>query len=254
MKDETTFNVTLHQLSPDAKQADRGLPDMELAQVNVKKIRELIRALAKTATHDLGDAKPELRVHAPHGRFIVQVHEGRLHINSWDIKVGGTDQTPDQIFGLITGVEASLGGEVSELAGPTTKRTRRLVLGLIITGIVISNAFTAWYAMREPPNPFLPEHTELEPEQADRFFAEIIGEYQTGANEGDRALVISKDRRVRWMKFGPKGTVAEELAVKVEAVRARGVPALLADDRALIDAPEPNALLFYNETYRRKTH
>lgn len=254
MSDETTFNVTLHQLAPDAKQAGRNFPDTELAQVNVKKIRELIRALAKTAVHDLGGAEPELRVHAPHGRFIVQVRDGRLHINSWDLKVGGADQTPDQIFGLITGVEASLGGDTSELVEPTTKRSRRRVLGLIFTGIIISNVFTAWYAMREPPNPFLPEFTVLDPEPADRLFAEIAGDYQTGAGEGDRALVIAKDRRVRWMKFGPQGAIAEELEVKVQAVRARGAPALLADERALIEVPTPGSLLFYNETYRRKAH
>lgn len=254
MTDETTFNVTLHQLSPDAKRAGKDFTDVELAQVNVKKIRELIRALAKAAAQDLGGADPELRVHAPHGRFIVQIRDGRLHINSWDIKVGGSDQTPEQIFGLITGVEASLGGEASELAGPITKRSRRLVLGLIIAGIIASNVFTAWYAMREPANPFLPEFTILEPEQADRLFAELVGEYQTGTTEGDRALAISRDRQVRWMKFGPKGSIAETVEVKVQAVRAHGARALLADERALIDVPDPASLLFYNETYRRKTH
>ena len=252
MTDGTTFNVALHQLSPDAKRAGKDFPDVELAQVNVKKIRELIRALAKAAAQDLGGAVPELRVHAPHGRFIVQIRDGRLHINSWDIKVGGSDQSPDQIFGLIAGVEATLGGEASGLAGPITPRSRRLVLGLIIVGIIASNVFTAWYAMREPPNPFLPDFTLLEPEQADRLFVELVGEYQTGTTEGDRALVVAADHRVRWMKFGPKGSIAETVDVKVQAVRARGARALLADDRALIDVPAPASLLFYNETYRRK--
>ena len=38
----------------------------------------------------------------------------------------------------------------------------------------------------------------------------------------------------------------------VQPVQARGRQALLADDRALIEFPDPVSLVFYNETYRRK--
>ena len=113
--DEATFTVTLHHLTPDAKRAGVDLPDTDLPPVTEKKLRELIRALAAVASQDTGIAAPELRVGAPQGKFIVQVAQGRLRINSWDIKVGGADFSPDQIFGLITGVEASLAGEMKRL-------------------------------------------------------------------------------------------------------------------------------------------
>ena len=249
--DEATFIVTLHHLSPDAKRAGVEFPDTELPPVTEKKLRELIRALAGIAGRDTGTAAPELRVHAAHGKFIVQIAEGRLRINSWDIKVGGTDHTPDQIFGLITGVEASLDGEGIDFSGVTAKKSKRALIAVLLIGIVASNAITAWMAMRPPPNPFLPEFTVLAPEQAERLFADAAGEYQTGFNEGDRKLTITRDRRVRWAKFGPKRSIAETADLAVQAVESRGQKALVADDRALISVSDPATVVFYSETYRR---
>ncbi len=250
--DEATFIVMLHHLAPDAKQAGADFPDTELPPVTAKELRALIRALAAVAARGPGTATPELRVHAAQGKFIVQVVEGRLRINSWDIKVGGTDFSPDQIFALITGVEPEDDGD-GGAPGVGGKRSRRGLVALLVAGIVASNAITAWMAMRPPPNPFLPEFTVLAPEQAERLFTDAAGEYQTGVNEGDRALTITKDRRVRWMKFGPGHAIAETADLAVQAVQSRGRPALLADERALIDVADPVSVIFYNETYRRKT-
>ena len=251
--DAAPFTVTLHHLTPDAKRAVVDLPDTALPPVTEKRLRELIRALAAVAAQGTGAAAPELRVGAPQGKFIVQIAQGRLRINSWDIRVGGSDFSPDQIFGLITGVEASLAGEVAVEPGTGVRRSRRAVLALLIAGIVGSNIVTAWLAMREPPNPFLPEFTVLAPEQAERLFASLIGDFQTGTNPGDRGLRITRDRHVRWIKFGPAGAIAETADVEVQAVQSRGHAALLADARALIDVPDLTSVVFYNETYRRKT-
>lgn len=245
------FTVTLHHLAPDAKKAGVAFPDSELSDVTEKKLRALIRALAELATQNLGAAAPELRVAAPHGQFVVQVSGGRLRINSWTMRVGGADLTPDQIYTLITGAEA-VADAAAEVSGRGAKRSRRGLIALCAILIVASNGITAWMLLRTPPNPLLPEFITLAPEPGERLLLSAAGEYQTGTAEGARALAIKADGRAHWVTFGPNSSVVEQVDVILRPVQSRGHPALLADDRALIEFPDPVSLSFYNETYRRK--
>jgi len=64
-------------------------------------------------------------------------------------------------------------------------------------------------------------------------------------------LTITKDGRVHWLLLGPGGAIVEDNEVAVQAVQSRGRPALLADERALIEIADAASLTFYNETYRR---
>jgi hypothetical protein len=253
VSDAPTFNVTLHHLAPSAKQAGPTFPDSELLGLTDKKLRELIRALAGLASTNLGTASPELRVVAPHGQFVVKISEGRLRINSWTIKVGGADLSPDQIFTLITGAEAvaeSAGIKVDE-SGP--KRSRGGLIAVLVALVIITNALTAWMLTRPPPPPpLLPEFAPLAKETAERLIADIAGEYQTGTQEGARTLKVSKDGRVHWLRLGPAGAIAEETELAVQPVQSHGQPALFADQRALIEVADTASLVFYNQTYRRK--
>jgi hypothetical protein len=248
-----TFDVTLHQLTPEAKHADSGAPDLELLALNEKKLRELIRSLAKLAPTNLGGASPELRVTAPHGQFVVQIAQGRLRINSWTIKVGGADLSPEQVFALITGTEAVADAVGLELNG-RPKRSRGATIALLAALILGSNATTAWLLTRPSgPPPLLPDYTPLAAEPATRFVSGLVGEYRSGATAGARALKISADGHVHWLVLGDGGAIAEDAELAVQPVQSHGQPALLADGRALIEAPDAASLVFYRETYRRET-
>ncbi len=253
MSDAPSFTVTLHHLAPGAKQADATLPDDELTEVTAKKLRELIRLLGTLAPKDLGGASPELRVAAPHGQFVVQIAQGRLRINSWTLKVGGADLSPDQIFALITGAEAVADAAGIDLGGSGPKRSRGRTMAILAALILGTNGLTAWMLTRpQPPAPLLPDYTPLAKESAQRFLAEIAGDYQTGAGEGARILKITKEGRVHWLEVGPGGTMAGDTEVAVKAVQSHGKPVLLADERALIQVADASSVNFYDETYRRK--
>jgi hypothetical protein len=252
VSDAPTFTVTLHHLAPGAKQASAALSDTEVPDVTGKKLRELIRALAALAATNLGAASPELRVIAPHGQFVVKISEGRLRINSWTIKVGGADLSPDQIFALITGAEAVAEAAGIDLGTGGPRRSRGAMIAVLAVLILGTNALTAWMLTRPPPPPpLLPEFTPLAKESGERFIAEIAGGYQTGTNEGARALKIAKDGHVHWLHLGPGGAIAEDVEISAEPVQSRGKPALFADARALIEVADASSLVFYNETYRR---
>ena len=128
------------------------------------------------------------------------------------------------------------------------------MLVVLVSLIILTNVVTAWWMTRPPDLPFLPEFTVLAPEQAERLFADAAGDYRTGTSEGDRALAITRDAKVRWVKFGPKQSIVETADLKVRAVQSRGQRALLADEQALITVPDPATVIFYNENYRRGAH
>ena len=245
------FAVTLHHLSLDAKKAGAAYPDAEVLEVNEKKLRQLIRAFATLAPTDCGAAAPELRVASPHGQFVVQISQGRLRINSWTMRVGGSDLTPDQIFALITGAEA-VAGAAAEVDSVRSRGSRMKLIALLAAVVLGTNAVTAWMLLHKPPNPFLPEFTPLAKEAGARLLDGVAGEYQSGTAEGNRALVIARNGHAHWRTFGPHQTVAEESDVVLQPVQFRGKPALLADGQALVEITDAASIVFYNETYRRK--
>jgi hypothetical protein len=245
------FTVTFHHLAPDAKKVGADYLDAEELEVNEKKLRQLIRAFATLAPTDCGTAAPELRVASPHGQFIVQVSQGRLRINSWTMRVGGSDLTPDQIFALITGAEA-VAGAAAEVDSARLRGARLKVVALLVAVVIGTNAVTAWMLLHTPPNPFLPEFTPLAKEAGARLLDGVAGEYQSGTAAGNLALVIARNGHAHWRTFGPNQTVAEESDVVLQPVQARGKSALLADGQALIEIADAASIVFYNETYRRK--
>jgi hypothetical protein len=248
------FTVTLHHLAPDLKKAGVEYPDGELSQVSEKRLRELIAALAATAARDNRPASPELRIAAPHGRFVIQAADGRLRFNSWTIRVGGANLTPDQIVAIVTGTDdpaAAAAAAESFVRGG--RQSRRGMIVLIAALIVGTNGVTAWLLMRPPPpNPFLTEYELLPPEPAERLFTDAAGEYLTGTTEGHRGMRIARDGRLHWVKFGPKGAVVEETDLTARAARSRGHPALFTSQDSLIDILDGSTLMFYGDTYRRK--
>lgn len=251
------FTVTLHHLTPDAKKVGVEFIDGELANVSEKRLRELIANLAVTAGRDKGIASPELRIAAPHGRFVIQVFEGKLRFNSWTIRVGGASLTPDQIFAIVTGTDdpaaaaAAADSFVRDAQqSHSSKRWKILLVAALILG---TNGITAWMLTRPPPgNPLLAEYQLLSAAPAERLLTDVAGEYQTGTGEGQRSMRIARDGKVHWVKFGPNGSVAEETDLTAKAAQSRGHPALYTSMDSLIDIMDGITAVFNGDTYRRK--
>lgn len=250
-----TFNVTLHHLAGDAKRADASLPDTELMGITSKQLGALLAALAKLAPTVAYPTAPELRIAAAEGRFLVQVKEGRIRFTSWALRTGGSELTPAQILAAITGddvVDAAEFSDGGSSGGGRKRRPRAAVIALLALVIVGSNAMTAWTLTRPAPD-LLPPYRLLEPEPAQRLLAEVAGTYETGGAEGDRRLVIARDGAVQWAKFGAGRALEEETALTTQGAQSDGQPALLTSARALIEIKDPLTLVYYGDTYRRKT-
>mgnify|MGYP001550304851 CR=1 FL=1 len=248
------FTVTLHHLSPDVKRVGVEYPDGELSQVTEKRLRELIASLAAVGAREHKPASPELRIAAPHGRFVIQVVEGRLRFNSWTIRVGGASLTPDQIFAIVTGTDdPAAAARAADAFMQPAKRSSWGKIALIGALILGTNGTTAWMLLRPPPpNPFLPEYKLLEAQPAERLLTDAAGEYLTGTGEGHRGMRLTRDGRLHSVKFGPQGTVVEESDLTVKAAQSKGRPALFTSNEAVIEIIDPSTLVLFGDTYRRK--
>lgn len=252
MSELAVYSVTVHHLAPDAKAAGPEFADFELSDVTPKKLRGLLEQLSEIAPAVQPPASPEMRIASRDDRFLVQVKDGRIRFSSWSIRAGGCDLTPAQILAAITGNE-EVAAERDRSESASRQPRAWLKIGLILLAIAGSNCVTAWMILRPAPNPFLPAYTLLPPEPAARLLAATAGYYETGTAEGDRALKIAPEGKIRWVQFGPGGSVEEESELSAQAAQAAGQPALFTSAGALIEIKDVVTLVYYGDTYRRRS-
>jgi hypothetical protein len=251
------FNVALKHLAPDVSKAGADFPDAELADVTPDRLRRMVEGLAKLAPQVQYPAAPELRIHSPEGRFLVQVRDGKIKFTSWSLRTGGSELTPQQIVAAITGEplddRPQRGSDDTEPQKGMGRGAKIALLALVIVG---SNAVTAWLAVRPPPRlplALLPEYRMMDDEPGRRLLTTLAGDYATGAAESDRAMTIKKDGAVRWWKIGENRSEVEEetFLTKPVQVQPGGGSGLLANN-AIIEVKDPITVMFFGEAYRRK--
>jgi len=253
------FSVTLHHLAADLRKAGPEFPDTLPRVVAARELRELVEALTALAPRTEYPAEPELRIVGPHGRFLVQARNGGTRVSSWSAQAGGANLSSAQILAMILGLEEAeaLPARAGDGAGmrPARGSARWKLVGLVIA-IVGSNGVTAWMLTRPPPRvpvALLPEYQLVAPERAHRVLADFAGEYDTGFAEGDRHLTLRADGNARWFVWGADRAARDEVTVAIQAAETRGRPALLADGLALIEMKDPITLVYFGDTYRRKS-
>jgi len=247
-----TFSIALHHLAPDAKSAGVGQPDVQLTAVTPEQLRALLEALAVLAPSVQYPVTPEMRITSDNEQFFVQVKDGRIRFTSWSVRTGGGELTPREILTAITGLEDEAGPNLAGgLAGRAAALPRASKVVLLAAAILITNGITAWMLTRPPPD-LLPEYRLMEPEPGRRLLVDAAGVYETGSSQGDRSLTINANGTVRWVTFGNARTIAESSDLTVQPVLTGGRPALLTNDRALIEISGPVRVVFYGDTYNRK--
>ncbi|MSU47551.1 MAG: hypothetical protein EXS37_00385 [Opitutus sp.] len=147
-------------------------------------------------------------------------------------------------------------GQVRQgISGGVAWFSRRWKLALLAIAVVGSNGVTAWLLTRPPPPlppELLPEYRLVTPEQAERVLAEFAGDFETGADAGDRGLTISPEGGLRSVVWGPDRTLAEETKLTARAAESRGRPVLVTNNYGMIEMKDPVTVVYFGDTYRRK--
>ena len=255
MSGPVRFSLTLQHLARDARAAGAELPPIELQEVAAEQLRGLLEAMVALAPTVAYPAQPEMRIVSPHGRFLVQVRDGRTRFSSWSLRGSNREFTSDEIFAAITGLEREAeesegraGPPVAAHAMPSARVLKIVALGLAIAG---TNAFTAWMVTRPPPD-LMPAYRLIADEPAKRVLADAAGGWATGTRPGDRALQISERGEVRWTRLGEDGQVAETTQLTVQPAEVAGKTALVTSTRAVIELRDAITVVFYGDTYRRR--
>lgn len=254
-----TFHITLHHLSPDAKVAAASQPDHDLPRVTVEHLRELLVALAATAAHmpALSEASPEIRLRAGKDTLEVRVREGQLRFVSWETKAGGVGLNVDQIIARVcfsaprTEAAPIRPARMHAPAAEPEKIPRWLKVSSLIIAIIAINCTSVWMLLRPPPD-LLSEFELLPAAASQELLAMVAGDYETGSLEGDRRLTIQPDGALQLSKYGQKKKVVEELAKTARGALTSGQPALLTNDPYLLKIKDPNTVVLYGDTYKRK--
>lgn len=258
MNSPAHLSVTLHHLAPDARRAGPGFADVDLTNVAPERLRQMIESVIAMAPTTQFPAEPELRISGSHGRFLLQVRNGKVRLTSWTSQQTGSDFSAGQIFAIVTGTEppAEGGGAafegVSATVGQLSQRWKVGLLAIVIAGV---NAVTFWMLVRPPlppPPELIPAYRLLQSEQSDRVLAEFAGDYETGGNPGDRRLSIRRDGGLRWVQFGTNRTVVDDVSLTTQVADSRGQSVLVASNHGMIEKKDPLTVVYFGDTYRRK--
>ncbi len=267
------YSVTLHHLAPGATAAGLAYPDEQMPAVSPAQLRDLLFALSEVATGltIYEPSAPELRIKTDRDIFIVRTRNRRLCFAGWESILRGEEHSVSYILSSITGTPGASGSAGATEPGklvPKVERTtyvlsqstppmptggipRWVKISVLAAMIIGFNATTVWLLMR-PTNPPVPKH-ELLPESASHnLLAKVAGVYQTGTQAGDRRLVIDPDGTLHLAKYGAQQAVTEERTKTSEGAVVEGRTALITSDPAVLTIKDPDTLILYGSTYRRK--
>jgi hypothetical protein len=261
----SSYSVTLHHLSPDATAAGLAYPDVQLPEVNTAQLRDLLLALSEVAARltIYEPSAPEIQIKTDREVFVVRTRYRRLCFVGWETILRGENHSVSYILSTITGSAepvkaASKGDRTTSFspiassvppmrAGRVPRWAQIAVLAFLIIGF---NATTLWLLLR--PAPTLTPRFELLPEPESRaLLAKAAGEYETGAQEGDRRLVISSDGTLRLAKIGAQRSITEERTKTSRGVLVGGRSALITSDASLLEIKDGDTVILYGSTYRR---
>jgi len=121
------------------------------------------------------------------------------------------------------------------------------VLAVLIVGF---NGATAWMLLRPPPS-LVPKHELLSDSESRALLQRVSGEYETGAAEGDRRVLINPNGELRLAKFGPQRAILEERHKTARGALVNGRAALVTGD-GVIEIKDPETIVLFGTTYRRR--
>lgn len=255
------YSLTLHHLSPDAREASSTMADLEVTRVNPEKLRVMLTALSEVATRHRTDysVSPEIRIKTEKNELLIRARDGGLNLVSWDKTVGGQNLSVSDILAQLdqTGPGSSSAAPMSSVAAsqsgrgnPETARRNKIIM--LVVAVVAINAFTAWNLIKPEPS-FVPKHQVLPVAETREVLIRAAGEYETGSTPGDRRLIIQPDGSLILSTYGPRRTIVEQINRSAKGALFEGRPALVTSDPAMLEIKDADTVVLYGNVYKRRS-
>ncbi|MEY3775843.1 MAG: hypothetical protein RLZZ129_2623 [Verrucomicrobiota bacterium] len=253
------YSLTLHHLSPDAKEASAALADLEVSRVTPEKLRTMLTSLAEVAAKHRTDfsVTPEIRIKTDRSELLVRARDGGLTLVSWDKKLGGQNLTVADILAQLdqtapSGVPAGRSEQAAGRAVGGSGLSGRSKIILLVAAVVAINAFTAWNLFKPEPG-FVPPHQLLPTDEARALLMRAAGEYETGATAGDRRLIIHADGSLILSTYGPRRTIVEQMNRSAKGANIQGQVVLVTSDPSVLEIRDRDTVVLYGNVYKRRS-
>lgn len=252
------YSLTLHHLSPDAKEASAALADLEVSRVTPEKLRTMLTALAAVAVRHRTDysVTPEIRIKTGRTELLIRARDGGLTLVSWDKKVGGQNLTVADVMAQLEQAPAADAPTASSprsagKSGGAGLSGRGKII-MLVAAVVAINAFTAWNLLKPEPG-FVPSHQLLPTDEARELLKRAAGEYETGSTPGDRRLIIQADGSLILSTYGPRRTIVEQLNRSAKGANIQGQVGLVTSDPSVLEIRDRDTVVLYGNVYKRRS-
>jgi hypothetical protein len=265
----STYSVTLHHLSPGARDAGLDFPDEVMSGVSAEQIAELLQALETLAGRltIYEPSSPEIRVKTEREILVIRTRYRRLCFVGHETALRGEEHSIPYIMGAITGHTAPVARPVINPRvferPPTAIPVRPPVRGgggggfpdwaKIAVLLVVSLAFVGsgvWMLFR-PARSLAPKFTLLPATEGVSLLSRVAGQYQTGNQPGDRRLIIGPDGTLRIAKYGAEQTIAEEIIRTARGATEGGKPALVTTDPYVMLINDADSVTLYGQVFKK---
>lgn len=260
------FNVTLVNLSPDARTADAALGALKRENVPPSEVIALLEAFRGLDPLQY-DADPEIRVVALHGSFFIRTERGKLFfydarnraepacelsIPEIMAELDGSAMLARTAvpFDLYPAAEGRLAGQGSALQMPLPPARRR---SPVVQAVLFPLLLVAVLALRYGPG-WLAAEPALEriaPADVDTVRRALTGVYLTGSEAGQHGIVVLESGDIRFFQLNEQ--VAPSVIYDVYTPGRRGAALFLQTSQpgGLIEVGGPLTLLYGGEIYQR---
>jgi hypothetical protein len=264
-----TYSVTLHHLSPGARNAGLDYPDEQMGGVTAEQLAELLHALEELAARltIYEPSSPEIRIKTEREILVVRTRYRRLCFVGHETALRGEEHSVSFIMGAITGHAApvtrpAVNPRLFERP-PTAIPLRppghggggggfpdwaKITLLLLVSLACVSGG--VWLLFR-PARSLGPKFTLLPATEAVSLLSRVAGQYQTGNQTGDRRLIIGPDGTLRIAKYGPEQAIAEEIIRTARGATQDGKPALATSDPYVMLINDADSVTLYGQLFKR---
>lgn len=265
----STYSVTLHHLSPGARDAGLDYPDELMSAVSAEQIVELLQALETLAGRltIYEPSSPEIRIKTEREILVVRTRYRRLCFVGHETALRGEEHGIPYIMGAITGHAAPVARPVVSprvferppTAIPLRPSARggggigfpdwaKIALLLVVSLACVGSG--VWMLFR-PARSLAPKFTLMPASEAVSLLARTAGQYQTGNQPGDRRLIIGPDGTLRIAKYGSEQMIAEEIIRTGRGATQDGKPALVTSDPYVMLINDADSVTLYGQVFKR---
>jgi hypothetical protein len=247
------FKVTTVNLSTDATTAGPTYGENHSGDLSATQLMSLLERFRAIPAMQNAEADPHLLIAASAGRFLVRTGQGKLLLyNARDTTEPYVELTADQIVAQLERVPtgAPFAEETPPPVAPAPHRgiaAAILIAGLALNGYTLYSAFYSESVNQKTVITLLTEPAELAARQHD-----VVGNYATGAQPGDRVIVVGADGRVTFSVIGDARSSSSNSDDTYRLGRRETKLCLATVESGVIDILNIDTLVYYRDTYKRR--